>query len=92
MVLNNQVFVLFLISLIGFSCTSQVEKTEDMAYEAGTYKEKYRPQFHFSPPANWMNDPNGMVYHKGEYHLFINIIRIAMSGVPCIGGMPFLKT
>lgn len=34
------------------------------------YKEKYRPQFHFSPPANWMNDPNGMVYYAGEYHLF----------------------
>jgi fructan beta-fructosidase len=34
------------------------------------YKEPHRPQFHFSPPANWMNDPNGMVYYKGEYHLF----------------------
>jgi fructan beta-fructosidase len=34
------------------------------------YTEKYRPQFHFSPENNWMNDPNGMVYYKGEYHLF----------------------
>jgi fructan beta-fructosidase len=34
------------------------------------YNEKHRPQFHFSPPAHWMNDPNGMVYYKGEYHLF----------------------
>lgn len=34
------------------------------------YQEKYRPQFHFSPEANWMNDPNGMVYYQGEYHLF----------------------
>lgn len=34
------------------------------------YREKYRLQFHFSPPAHWMNDPNGMVYYKGEYHLF----------------------
>lgn len=34
------------------------------------YKEQYRPQFHFSPPAHWMNDPNGMAYYKGEYHLF----------------------
>lgn len=34
------------------------------------YNEQYRPQFHFSPPANWMNDPNGLVYHEGIYHLF----------------------
>lgn len=32
--------------------------------------EKFRPQFHFTPEANWMNDPNGMVYFEGEYHLF----------------------
>ncbi|HPE77124.1 MAG TPA: glycoside hydrolase family 32 protein [Draconibacterium sp.] len=34
------------------------------------YTEKYRPQFHFSPDSMWMNDPNGMVYYEGEYHLF----------------------
>jgi len=34
------------------------------------YSEQYRPRFHFSPDSMWMNDPNGMVYYKGEYHLF----------------------
>ncbi|MEM9326763.1 MAG: glycoside hydrolase family 32 protein, partial [Bacteroidota bacterium] len=35
-----------------------------------TYANPYRPQFHFSPRSQWMNDPNGMVYFQGEYHLF----------------------
>ncbi|WP_337033854.1 glycoside hydrolase family 32 protein [Paenibacillus illinoisensis] len=30
----------------------------------------YRGAYHFSPNEKWMNDPNGMVYFKGEYHLF----------------------
>jgi fructan beta-fructosidase len=34
------------------------------------YHEKWRPQFHFTPERNWMNDPNGLVYLDGEYHLF----------------------
>ena len=32
--------------------------------------EKYRPQFHFTPTRHWMNDPNGLLYYKGKYHLF----------------------
>ncbi|SFP57411.1 fructan beta-fructosidase [Pseudarcicella hirudinis] len=34
------------------------------------YHEKHREQIHFSPSSGWMNDPNGMVYYEGEYHLF----------------------
>ena len=34
------------------------------------YNEQYRPQIHFTPAKNWMNDPNGMVYVDGTYHLF----------------------
>ena len=30
----------------------------------------YRPKYHFLAPANWMNDPNGTIYYKGEYHMF----------------------
>jgi len=32
--------------------------------------EIYRPQFHFTPEKNWHNDPNGLVFYKGEYHMF----------------------
>lgn len=34
------------------------------------YHELYRPQVHFSPKEKWTNDPNGMVFYKGTYHLF----------------------
>jgi fructan beta-fructosidase len=33
-------------------------------------KEPYRSQFHFTPAQFWMNDPNGMIFHNGTYHLF----------------------
>ena len=38
--------------------------------QTATYSEPYRPQFHFSPAVNWTNDPNGLVYHDGEWHIF----------------------
>ena len=41
-----------------------------VAYAAAPYQELYRPQLHFTPATQWMNDPNGMVYLDGEYHLF----------------------
>jgi len=40
------------------------------AVPADFYAEKHRPQFHFSPAQKWCNDPNGMVFFDGEYHLF----------------------
>jgi fructan beta-fructosidase len=60
------VVILFVITL---SCknknTSSVFSTENIVEET-----LYRPNFHFTPKANWMNDPNGMFYLNGKYHLY----------------------
>jgi fructan beta-fructosidase len=46
---------------------NKIKQSDRLVYD---YNETYRPQFHFSPEHGWMNDPNGMVYLDGEYHLF----------------------
>jgi len=48
---------------------SDERRAEEIA-TAPLYAETYRPQFHFSARANWLNDPNGLVFFAGEYHLF----------------------
>jgi sucrose-6-phosphate hydrolase SacC (GH32 family) len=50
-------------------CVTPGKKQKDPAAGA-LYNEKYRPQFHFTPRKNWTNDPNGLVYYKGQYHMF----------------------
>ncbi|MDO5580122.1 MAG: hypothetical protein Q4G69_03230 [Planctomycetia bacterium] len=45
-------------------------RQSDRLYDEPVHAEKYRPQFHFAPPRGWTNDPNGLVFYKGTYHLF----------------------
>jgi len=41
-----------------------------LCFAAEQYEERYRPQFHFSPQINWTNDPCGLIFAFGKYHLF----------------------
>ncbi|MBB1286561.1 glycoside hydrolase family 32 protein [Flavisolibacter sp. BT320] len=58
--------VIALCAAAGFLSCNSVKKAMN---ETGYANEKHRPQIHFTPKTGWMNDPNGMVYHNGTYHL-----------------------
>jgi fructan beta-fructosidase len=65
------VFSVLLIGVVALSCTNPGTKNQTKNNpETGYYTEQYRPQIHFSPEAHWINDPNGMVFANGQYHLF----------------------
>lgn len=61
-----------LINIIKFhdELTSKYIKNGRFMKNIEFYREEYRPQFHFTAKENWLNDPNGLVYYKNEYHLF----------------------
>ena len=64
----NLFLVLFgLFISISIGCKSETERTPDITE---IDEEFYRPNYHFTPKNNWMNDPNGMFYLNGKYHLY----------------------
>jgi len=68
--LHTWLYFLFICSLVLDSCTFKSAIEEQAIDLPKALSEQHRPQFHFSPEEMWMNDPNGMVYHDGVYHLF----------------------
>ena len=53
-----------------FLGAAKIAKPLAAAQSPAVYEEQLRPQFHFSPAASFTNDPNGLVFYKGTYHLF----------------------
>jgi sucrose-6-phosphate hydrolase SacC (GH32 family) len=70
--MKNQFFLLASAFVLTASASAQSDNqsASPQAQVFRLYNEPYRPQYHFSPPINFMNDPNGLVYFKGTYHLY----------------------
>ncbi|MFD1161246.1 glycoside hydrolase family 32 protein [Hwangdonia seohaensis] len=73
--INNPKFVITILLLSLFvSCKNKTEESQitENKSDKTTYSEEdlYRPNFHFTPKKGWMNDPNGMFYKDGFYHLY----------------------
>lgn len=57
--------------LLTFIAACSDDEKDALSIDTNTYyDEAYRPSVHFTPKTYWTNDPNGMAYLDGEYHLF----------------------
>ena len=59
-----------IVSILALTFAIGCNAPKNQGIESRSYLEQHRPQFHFSPDSMWTNDPNGLVYYDGEYHLF----------------------
>ena len=81
---RHRLFLSTIISLLGLLLVSGASPA--VAAPPAEYNQTYRPQFHYTPAKNWMNDPNGLVYYKASTTCSTNTIRRATTwGNMCWG-------
>ena len=74
--MNNSIFKIFniiilLVFITSFNLRNMNQSEEkSSSLNQGGYDEVFRPQIHYTPAKNFMNDPNGMIFFEGAYHLY----------------------
>ena len=71
LVAKATLFALTALCMLKPAMADESKQFDNFDSYAGTgYDQPYRPLFHFTSLRNWINDPNGLLYYDGEYHLF----------------------
>jgi fructan beta-fructosidase len=65
-----RIFILIALFASGICFASRTYHVANAPLIVSDTTDLYRPSYHFSTDSNWINDPNGLVYYEGEYHLF----------------------
>ena len=74
--MNNSIFKIFniiilLVFITSFNLRNMNQSEEkSSSLNQGGYDEVFRPQIHYTPAKNFMNDPNGLIFYEGTYHLY----------------------
>ena len=71
-------FILIVAALVGV--TGAHAASASTASSTPQASQPYRPYLHYTPTQNWMNDPNGLIYYQGKYHLFYQYNPLGTTG------------
>ena len=71
---------------------SKIYQSDEIEGQAELYKEKNRPQFHFTTRRGWINDPNGLIYYEANTTCSTSTILSKETGRICTGAMRSART
>ena len=67
---NRRTHAVSALTLAGLTLAAALAGSLPASAATSLGDEPHRPAFHYTPEKNWMNDPNGLVFHKGVYHMY----------------------